>query len=65
MNGWISVKEKLPPLAQGVLTYNGSVYIGYLNWSSQWMTKGTPIVTPVTHWQPLPGPPALKQGGNK
>lgn len=54
--GWISVKERMPPLIESVLVTNGvCVKSGSLD-----LENGVPSwfdTMPVTHWKPLPPPP--------
>lgn len=66
IDGWISVKERLPMLMESVLftgkNYYGTWFLaqrGYYDgtfWHSN--NNGTVYATtPVTHWMPLPEPP--------
>lgn len=62
---WISVDEALPIYDGLVLAIdkNSTIRLGIytdLGWTSQF---GNPIVTRITHWQPLPEPP--KDGEQK
>ena len=65
---WIAVSERLPPFREEVLTFGseGRV-IGYLSDNGKWFSchcdneTGEPwLCDPgtVTHWMPLPAPPA-------
>lgn len=58
--GWISVKDALPEVYVAVMVYCPDTkmtrkieidYLERLHWSDEWKHG------PVTHWQPLPGPP--------
>jgi hypothetical protein len=73
---WISVEDKLPPLRQGVLAYNGvTMYIAWVSDDFVWRTHKEHCfrMYPVTHWMPLPLPPhhfadvskMVKKGGER
>lgn len=66
IDGWISVKDRLPEESGDVLVYNGHFYV--VSFSKQWEAfnhfdfLGKPdkmayVMTDVTHWMPLPKPP--------
>ena len=66
INGWISVKDRLPDLNEYVLGY--CQQIGLLNRFVEMVRKNGNVKTgwwcdrydeavKVTHWQPLPEPP--------
>lgn len=59
---WISVKYRLPPESEEVLTFDqGSIYVAQIVWfndkgEAHFMARGEFSVTP-THWMPLPEHP--------
>ena len=72
LNGWISVKDRLPDYFTSVLVWcpgNKCIYAAYRNARQEWYTfddtiAGHVVVNMVTHWMPMPEPPeaALKGG---
>ena len=57
MNGWISIKDRLPEAGSYVLVYLDFGY-GYSITTNSYIKSG--FVTcekEVTHWMPLPEPP--------
>lgn len=70
-NGWISVRDELPPVGQSVILADsrGTVAEGMLANSSEFfiyypISGGLPAEYPITHWQPLPEPPAEANDDN-
>ena len=75
MSEWISVKDRLPPLRENVLFYNGKreIRFGFFspdpppvdNWateSSIWVNDlSYDEIGTATHWMPLPAPPECKE----
>lgn len=64
MNGWISVKDRLPEGTETVLAHckDGGMFVGQHMYFGQWeiwtAMKSTKIVRRiVTNWMPLPEPP--------
>ena len=65
LNGWISVKDRLPDYFTSVLVWcpgNKCIYAAYRNARQEWYTfddtiAGHVVVNMVTHWMPLPNPP--------
>jgi hypothetical protein len=61
---WIPVSERLPDDNTKVIVHGGIAYIR----KGEWFTltgerfPGKPIQWPVTHWMPLPEPPAIRSG---
>lgn len=65
MSEWISCKERLPEIGQRVIatngTFTGEAYLRghrkafYRPYESEWEAV---FDEPVTHWMPLPIPPA-------
>ena len=64
---WISVDERLPEVHGSVLIFKPSdfpdkVYVGWLSEGNRWFEEdgpdGVSFVDEVTHWMPLPDPPA-------
>ena len=53
---WISVGERLSENWHPVLVWDG--HTNQIAWmdGAKWMNDGE-VYMPVTHWQPLPGPP--------
>ena len=67
-DSWRSVKDELPDNVDDVLVYCGpqEIYIGYYNKRSNgWRTNDGDHIYSVTHWQPLPAPPADKGEANR
>lgn len=60
MSEWISVKEKLPPKADIYLVYSQWPEAEPFRCTSGYTKKKGFAVNYVTHWQPLPEPPATK-----
>lgn len=62
MNSWISVNEKLPENEETVLAYcpGNTFFARYNNSSKIWnrVPKDNIFPQAVTHWMPLPKPPA-------
>lgn len=64
---WVSVEDKLPPLRQRVLAYNGvTIYIAWVSDDFVWRTHKEHCFRtyPVTHWTHLPQPPVLSNFSN-
>ena len=61
-NEWVSVEEKLPKEKQRVIVRCEHVgtSVGWILWGN-WMADIGPDAGKVTHWMPLPAPPA-KEG---
>lgn len=60
MPSWISVKDRLPPCGERVLTTDGNaVFEAHLSISHKWVRCGFLWWGQgvVTHWMPLPDPP--------
>ena len=65
LNGWISVKDRLPDYFTSVLVWcpgNKCIYAAYRNARQEWYTfddtiAGHVVVNMVTHWMPMPNPP--------
>lgn len=67
MNEWISVKDRLPEITEGLSTSRAVIvwqpeYKNEFcaNWNNRhWQIFGAfgRIVEGITHWQPLPAPP--------
>ncbi len=57
---WISVEQELPPSADMVIVPGGIAryYAKQGGWYSYTACEGRPIQWDVTHWMPLPVPPA-------
>lgn len=72
---WISVKDRLPEHGQKVLLYNknefngkleirfGSKHIGHNEWYSSDAYEDE--IFTITHWMPLPEPPANEKSDSK
>ena len=64
LNGWISVKDRLPDYFTSVLVWcpgNKCIYAAYRNARQEWYTfddtiAGHVVVNMVTHWMPMPDP---------
>lgn len=58
-NEWVSVEERLPKEKQRVIVRCEHVgtSVGWILWGN-WMTDIGPDAGKVTHWRPLPAPPA-------
>lgn len=57
---WISVKDRLPNIAQPVLAYSGEelgIGFAYLYSDGKWYGD----CGDVTHWMPLPEPPKMEK----
>ena len=68
LNGWISVKDRLPEKNQAVLGwYKDNPFAGYTYGVVSWNGRGWVFVyaqryvTNVTHWMPLPKAPETKK----
>ena len=63
-NEWVSVEERLPKEKQRVIVRCERVgtSVGWILWGN-WMTDIGPGAGKVTHWMPLPEPPA--KGGDR
>lgn len=61
---WISVSERLPEAGVLVLVYDatGNTLVIDLESDGTWASPRKTSRTAVTHWQPLPAPPAQSQG---
>lgn len=61
MNGWISVKDRLPNNAEYVIIYSARGCFKYaIAWYSsggKWIKDDHEFVGVVTHWMPLPEKP--------
>ncbi len=62
---WISVNDRLPERGSQVLACYKGGYVGvlhYIEWMKHneiaWIEDGYNVIKDVTHWQPLPKPPA-------
>lgn len=56
--GWVSVKDKLPPLYTSVIIHGGVGYYNGSNWHTK-MDDGDPIIMwEVKHWMEIPKPPS-------
>lgn len=60
---WISVKERMPEVGVHVFVHGGIAKWCGKRWKS--LMSGYPISWEVTHWMPLPKPPAQADGGGK
>lgn len=67
MSEWIDVNDKMPKKGQDFLVYCASLdiqycaYFGHYAYSDRmafYSTEMDAIIKDVTHWQPLPEPPA-------
>ena len=60
-NEWVSVDERLPEEKQRVIVRCERVgtSAGWILWG-RWMTDVGPDAGEVTHWMPLPAPPARR-----
>lgn len=59
LNGWISVKDRLPLCGDRVIMTDG-VFVceAFLSISGKWVRNGIGwIESEITHWQPMPEPP--------
>ena len=58
-NEWVSVEERLPKEKQRVIVRCERVgtSVGWILWGN-WMADIGPDAGKVTHWMPLPAPPA-------
>ena len=62
MSEWISVKDKLPQEAALVIIWGGvGSYLGGV-WFTHTRCEAKIIQWEVTHWMPLPEPPAIAKG---
>lgn len=63
-NEWVSVEERLPKEKQRVIVRCERVgtSVGWILWGN-WMADIGPDAGKVTHWMPLPAPPA--KGGDR
>ena len=64
---WISVEDRLPDTKKDVLmrvtcgdyfNVEEGMYLGGSSWVNCWCQRRNENLYPVTHWQPLPEPPA-------
>jgi hypothetical protein len=73
---WISVKEQKPEIGQVCIVANNGNVLGFSRWGSvdipigQWVYVEAPMYAAwigeqVTHWMPLPPPPATPSGKEK
>lgn len=63
MNGWISVKDRLPRCGESVIVTDG-VFVGEAFWgiSGKWVRNGIGwIASEITHWMPMPTPPKTEK----
>lgn len=63
LNGWISVKDRLPLCGDRVIMTDG-VFVceAFLSISGKWMRNGISwIESEITHWQPMPEPPVIEK----
>ena len=62
MNEWISVEDRLPKIGTPVIVQGGCGYYDGENWRTYLAIKSNGayavIQWKVTHWMPLPAPPA-------
>ena len=59
LNGWISVKDRLPRCGDRVIMTDG-VFVceAFLSISGKWVRNGIGwIESEITHWMPMPNPP--------
>jgi len=64
---WIDVEERLPDDRTCVLGFDGILrhsFIGFL-FEGKWFAIDGSGGGVVTHWQPLPEPPASRVGNNR
>jgi hypothetical protein len=66
---WISIEDGLPEIQQEVLVYRGHhsglmntyTYCGHNEWEDDYGYWGRTTDEGITHWMPLPTPPAVKE----
>lgn len=57
--GWIACNERMPEVDGGYLTWDGMNVRSTVLFFSMWHLKEL-VVAPITHWMPLPAPPAAE-----
>ena len=59
---WISTRDRMPPADEKVIGYavDFRYQISIVIWDGEWWRRPgiNSTLIPVTHWQPLPDPPA-------
>lgn len=63
LNGWISVKDRLPRCGDKVIITDG-VFVSeaFLSIRHKWVRDGFDwIASEITHWMPMPEPPEMEK----
>lgn len=68
-NAWISVRDSLPDADLIVLVYapraTEPVWLGYWDGEAWFYVDAMPCLRTVTHWMPMPEPPAKRTESKK